>query len=561
MRFLKYILRFSHNTGAIIGVAVSATVGVILSVFVVFLSCARYRSREVRRYRRRQPHQPPQQEQEERKGFHRDLGRRSWNALRRNWGAGDLSPIPEGPIPTSSSSVRGRRDRMDSSANILGRTSDGGEYAEEEDKVWRPPLVGDDEEEEGGDEGIAGLGDVVRGASPTGRGGGGYGFGSGVGHTPPESGEVKSSLGHSQSWGRTSSGHGLERGALVTDSGAGMPAQAPYPYPMYVGPGPAYVSAAEVVPASGFGMYAGDREREITYAAPGDVIPPEQRGVVERDRNGEAVKGIEELVTPRTSEGDDLARSSDGTICEVAGGAMPGLERGSGSGSSRASKGTTTVRVDSTSTSRSRRSLKEVLKRFRPSSKEISSSSPSGGGVGSILAGPMLGGTAGAGGTTTHGGAETRPGYDYGAVVRPHQRQMRAFGHHHHPHLDGAGLVPPPPAILVNHAQVVHFPLLDAYPPLPAGTSTALTVDASPLPPHPYGLSADETDNEEDSLDPRGSVVRDKLLDPFFLSPSAGGSSPNIEGASLRDYVDYSRRIGGVSFFFFLFIFLASLWC
>jgi hypothetical protein len=24
-------------------------------------------------------------------------------------------------------------------------------------------------------------------------------------------------------------------------------------------------------------------------------------------------------------------------------------------------------------------------------------------------------------------------------------------------------------------------------------------------------------------------------------------SSPNIEGASLRDYVDYSRRIGGVS--------------
>ena len=99
---------------------------------------------------------------------------------------------------------------MDSSANILGRTSDGGEYAEEEDKVWRPPLVGDDdEEEEGGDEGIAGLGDVVRGASPTGRGGGGYGFGSGVGHTPPESGEVKSSLGHSQSWGRTSSGHGL----------------------------------------------------------------------------------------------------------------------------------------------------------------------------------------------------------------------------------------------------------------------------------------------------------------------------------------------------------------
>jgi hypothetical protein len=431
---------------------------------------------------------------------------------------------------------------MDSSANILGRTSDGGEYGEE-DKVWRPPLVGDvDDEEDEGDEGIAGLGDVVRGASPTGRGGG-YGFGSGMGPTPPESGEVKSSLGHSQSWGHTSSGHGLERGALVADSGAGMPAQAPYPYPMYggghPGPGPAYVPTAEVVP--------GDREREITYAAPGDVVPPEQQGVVERDRSGEVVNGIGGLVTPRSSEGDDLGRSSDGTICEVA----PGLERGSGSGSSRASRGTTTVRVDSTSTSsRSRKSLKEVLKRFRPSSKEISPLSPSGGGVGSTLAGPMLGGAAGAGGTTTHGGAKTRPGYDYGAVVRPHQRQMRAFGHHHHPHLDGAGLVPPPPAILVDHAQVVHFPLLDAYPPPPAGPSTLLTMDASPCPPHPYGLSADETDNEEDSLDPRGSVIRDKLLDPFFLSPSAGGSSPNIEGVSLRDYVDYSRRIGGVSFCF-----------
>ena len=471
---------------------------------------------------------------------------------------------------------------MDSSANILRRPDDG-EYGE--DKVWRPPLVevGEGEGSGGGDGGgddddEGGLGDVVRGASPSGRGGGGYGFGcDGMAGvllpTPPESGEdgkVKSSLGHSQSWGRrTSSGHGLDGRALPGGcSGACEENTSAQLYPVYgylPGPGPAYVPpgggvGAEAAP----GTYYIGMTGEVTHGAPGDVVPSDggqQQGLgggIERDRSGEAVTGAGGLVTPRTSEGGDFGRSSDGTICEVAGGAAE-LERGSGSGSSRASRGTTTVRVDSTSTSsRSRRSLKEVLKRFRPSSKEISP------------AGPMLGAVAAEGATTTHGGAETRPGYDYGAIVRPHQRQVvleRAFGHHHpQSHLDGAGngglgLVPPPPAILVNHAQAVRFPLLDAYPlttdaPPPTGPTTVLTngpayelehVDSSP---HPYELSVDEIENEEDSLDPRSSVVRDKLLDPFFLSPAAAGSSPNIEGASLRDYVDYSRRIGGVSFGF-----------
>ncbi|KAF8695801.1 hypothetical protein AX14_001640 [Amanita brunnescens Koide BX004] len=622
--------RFSHNTGAIIGVAVSATVGVILSVFVVFLSCTRYRSREEhhrRRYRR----------QQSKAGF--VGGGRGWNAFSGSVGRrrGDLPPIPSGPIPTSPMR-RGGRDRMDSSANILGgmrRTPDG-EY-EEEEKVWRPPLAEDDDDDKDGDEGGVALGEVVRGASPTGRDGGGYGFASvcldgvGVGlPTPPDSGEDgkgRSSHGHSQSRGHTSSGHGHGCGGvgvegallglgsvvlppappcMVTDSGIGIPAQAPCSYPAYgylpavggyPGPGPAYgplgggagvgsrCVPAEVAPVSEFGTYVGMMGAQETEAAhtymhmhttPGEVIPSDNtqqqgRGA-QRDRGmsaadaGEAVKGAGELVTPGASEGEHLGRSSDGTTSDVAGGAMDaaGLERGTGSGSSKASKASrgTAARVDSRSTSsRSRRSLKEVLNRFRRSSKEVSSG-------GAALAGPVPG-AVGAGGTITHVGAETRPGYDYGAIVRPHQRQMvleRAFGHHHHqPQLDGAGncglgLAPPPPVILVDHAQGIHFPLVDTYPPLELAHAPAPSSDGPSIlingpayelqhvdvGPNPYGRSIDDIDNEEESLDPRGNVVRDKLLDPFFLSPSAGGSSPNIEGASLRDYVDYSRRIGGM---------------
>src|SRR6266550_3642669 len=185
--------RFSHSTGAIIGVAVSATVGLILSVLVVFLSCARYRSREEQNRRRRQ--------------------RGNWSTFGGKFGGRDLPPIPSGPIPTSGR--RSRRDRMDSSANILSIRTPDIEY--EEDKVWRPPLADDDEN----DEGVA-LGELVRGASPTGPG---YAYGYSIGDvrhddatgvggsgspTPPDSGEDgkgKSSHGHSQSPAHTSNGH------------------------------------------------------------------------------------------------------------------------------------------------------------------------------------------------------------------------------------------------------------------------------------------------------------------------------------------------------------------
>jgi len=191
----------------------------------------------------------------------------------------------------------------------------------------------------------------------------------------------------------------------------------------------------------------------------------------------------------------------------------------------------------------------------RRNSKDVPSFSGSGG---YALAGTALG--------NVNGGAESRPGYDYGALVRPHQRQMvleRALGHSQHMDAAGNGLAPPAPVVLANHAAGMHFPIVDAYPPpelvvtsYPSATAGLLPseavahapangrVDGSLGPSNPFGRSVEEIDNEDDSLYARNSVARDKLLDPYFLNP-AGGSSPNLEGASLRDYVDYSRRIGG----------------
>jgi len=515
---------------------------------------------------------------------------------------------------------------MDSSANILSIRTPDIEY--EEDKVWRPPLADDDEN----DEGVA-LGELVRGASPTGPG---YAYGYSIGDvrhddatgvggsgspTPPDSGEDgkgKSSHGHSQSPAHTSNGHrrthvhihapgdrgvGMESALLapgpvlpppVVDCGIVVPAQTPHPvygYLPIVGyPGPTYGLGAagvgsgpgEVLPkVAGFGSYVGTGPggevhpaaagREVEGAPVSSENGRESRRT-QRDRStsvpsGETMKGAEGLVTPRTSQGEDLSRfSGDGmhNVSEM-GRTTPehGLERGTGSRSSRG----TTSKVESSSTSRS---LKEVLNRFRtlvPSvqvtpdgrpgrrnSKDIPSFSGSGG---SALAGTVLG--------AVNGG---RPGYDYGAIVRPHQRQMvleRALGHCQHMDAAGNGLAPPAPAVLVDHAAGMDFPIVDTYPlpelvvtSYPSATagllpSQAVTrapadgrVDGSPGPSHPFGRSVEEIDNEDDSLYARNSVVRDKLLDPYFLSPG-GGSSPNIEGASLRDYVDYSRRIGGVS--------------
>ena len=577
----------------------SATVGLILSVLVVFLSCARYRSREEQNRRRRRQ-------------------RGNWSTFGGKFGGRGLPPIPSGPIPTSGSS-RSRRDRLDSSANILGIRTPEIEY--EEDKVWRPPLV-DDDETDIGNEGVA-LGELVRGASPTRPGYEyGYGFGdirhddpTGVGGselpTPPDSredGKGKSSHGHSQSPGHTSNGHGYgqrrvhvqihapgDRGVgvesallvpgpalppAVVDSGIIVPAQAPHPVygylPVIGYPGPTYgldgagvgSGPGEVPPKVGSVEVGHDVEGALVSSENGRESRRTQRDRSSSAPSGETVKGAGGLVTPRTSQGEDLSRSSGDAMHNVSemGRTTPedGLERGTGSRSSRG----TTSKAESSSTRRS--SLKEVLNRFRtfvPSvqvtpdarpGRRNSKDSPSfSGSGGSTLAGTVLG-----------TGLETRPGYDYGALVRPHQRQMvleRALGHSQHMDAAGNGLAPLAPVVLVDHATGIHFSIVDAHPPpevvvtshpsMTGGSlpSVAVTrapalgrIDGSPGPFHPFGHSAEETDNEDDSLYARNSVVRDKLLDPYFLSPG-GGSSPNIEGASLRDYVDYSRRIGGVS--------------
>lgn len=43
------MLRFSRNTGAIIGIAVAGTIFLIIAVFIIFFTCSRYKSRQIPR--------------------------------------------------------------------------------------------------------------------------------------------------------------------------------------------------------------------------------------------------------------------------------------------------------------------------------------------------------------------------------------------------------------------------------------------------------------------------------------------------------------------------------
>ncbi|KAK2461320.1 hypothetical protein APHAL10511_006847 [Amanita phalloides] len=570
--------RFSHNTGAIIGVAVSATLGVILSVFAVFFSCTRYRnSRDGQLYGRQRRYQRHRNQ----KGF----GNTGAGWLGGVCGRKHLSPIPAGPIFTQTPRSRSRAGlgaggapgRVNSTTRILGnRTPDDAEDGIEDDEVsWRPSLP--EEVNEGPGRAEYGGGVIGGIGYPYGQGpcvdmhgaeGGGV-----VLPTPAESGEWKrnSSHGHSQSWGHASSGHGhthaqpqlqvrgtgMESALLppgsgiplpLADSGTStMPAVVQYVacgYPGAAGGvgvknlGNLGDVGVELPPAACFGSHTGTWMGLGWEGWPNDG--PQVRDEGKRISGGAvgrrtSVIGIGGLVTPRTSEGDDLSGAPTVVSAYDTTGSGPVLEQGSGFASSSGTGDDTWATTRVASTSSRRKSITDVLGRFRTLSSSTRRTSNDSGRA-SALASALAAAAAVGGGTNGGGVVTTRPGYDYGAIMRPQQRQTvleHAIGHYQQQMQDGPGyeLKPPPSVMLANHEMHLHLRSAD---------SSGERVDQA------HGRGAEEDENEDKSLDTRRSVVRDKLLDPCFLSPGRNGSSPNIEGASLRDYVDYSRRIGGI---------------
>ncbi|KAF8625241.1 hypothetical protein AX15_005482, partial [Amanita polypyramis BW_CC] len=579
--------RFSHNTSAIIGVAVSATVGLILSVFVVFFSCTRYRTRA--QQRQRQGRRRRQRRKKWRVGSPNASlskgGSRSAASKRNGSGSGSVSvgiesgngtwfedSLPAGPLSIQGyGRGHGRTNLgtgMDSSADILGAgtSSELEDFTDDDEGAWRSPLAKEDDEE------VGATSEVVRGAGISGHGYGyvrgvGSGLGTGVGlPTPPDSreGKGKSSLGHSQ-----------RRGGLSV--------------------------AEEETRGTGSVSIGGDDREVEPQLELGNVLPGERR----KKSSGASevtVKAYGGTVASQRSENETLrGLGIGGKVVTVFETTAYEHETGSATPTTNSGSGTTT-RTGTMSTTRSK-SFKKVLDRIRTSvpgiqitpdvsgspltpsswrnSHEISS--------GTIVA--LVGCTFVSKAGTGSAWEVRRPGYDYGGIVRPQQRQMvleRAFGQCQHPYPQeqprtegpGQGVVqPPPPVTVISRARDIQFPpsgaMSPSYPPAVASANPNTNTMPPPslllLPtstdfihpihshipygtidrfPNAHGRSVDEETipgeaDEEDSLRVRGSVVRDGLLDPLYLRHGGDGSSPNIEGASLRDYVDYSRRIGG----------------
>ncbi|KAM6492083.1 hypothetical protein JOM56_011807 [Amanita muscaria] len=520
--------RFSGNTGAVIAVAVCATVGVIISVFVVFFLCKRYRKRKEREKRRRS----------------RRPGLR----------------LPGAPVSgpgTGNSDSSGRVG--DSSANILG-TGYGGEWSrsrsreagmedgEDEEDVWRSPLVGED------DDVVTGMGGVTT-SSESGEGKPVDGGKSSIGHQSGHSHSLGHSLSHSQS---TSAHHGQgqEVQLSMAEFGMGPVSYAAYAYPpALVGYHPGVAAGGgggegSGAPGGGEGQSRGFDSHGsrasygafVPYGPNGPFVPYPSPVAISGVGTGcyvpPAINGVETKDKPGQRPG---SRESEGEVSSAAGGHATAISASATTATAAGASGLVSMPTTGTSGSRgSKGSLRSIgSKNLRGFMDRIRTSVPNTDGMlptrrssKDMSSPPSASGSDGA-----------RPGYDYGAVGRP--RLV-------------SGIHAPPPVAFVYpgfHITPPGAPGADVPSDLPSNPQDGPILYGYPVPAVNGEREGGVDDDEDDSLRIKSGVVTDGLLEPNLSLTGAGGgdggsfggrSSPNVEGASLRDYVDYSRRIGGM---------------
>lgn len=584
--------RFSRNTSAIIGVVVSATVGVILSVLIVFFFCKRFRDRKERKNRRRS-----------RRSGLRFSG--SGSGPRRAASGAGSGPSGGGLSRDSSALILGVGYTGEQSRSRSGEEPDErderDEYEdddEDDEDVWRSPLV-----EEVGicmrTGGVAGLPTPSESGDSRPAGDSGGGRKSSISHSVPSranSNGHTNSRSHSHS-SRHGNGRSLEGAVyagpsavvLATNPGTGAGGISQLPSMAEFGTGPPVSYAGYTYPPGSVGYYAGGGIGEDQALASTSGAQSTQSALGTQRSSFASLGGFASCPSsymphashapfhvPYGSQGTVGAPLPTSGVMGYIGGetgeigregvvlaeptSAPGecenISSASGRGAKRRLTASTTgghvtppeparTRSGSApptmgslrSTSRGGKSLRGIMNRIRTSVPNIQVADgvlPSRRSSRDMSSGSLS--------TMTTGG---RPGYDYGVVGRPSQRHAR----------EGKGAQIQAPA---------GYPHL-TVPPGAAGVDSYHQAQSKGYVPYAYGQAvgvsslAAERDSEaedEDSIRVRGGVVTNGLLDPDLSLGHAfagnrggdggGRSSPNVEGASLRDYVDYTRRIGGM---------------